>query len=109
RVTGTHAVSEVGGITISCATSDGASYKITLGKALAMADASPNIDFGAEAPGVAGGGLGGTEPAATGGAAGGGAGSTTGGESLTDTSGSTGGASGGSGETALPGGGLAGG
>ena len=67
---------------------------ITLGKALAMADASPNIDFGAEVPGVAGGGLGGTEPATTGGAGGGGAGSVTGGESLTDTSGSTGGTSG---------------
>ena len=94
RVTGTQAVAEVGGITISFATSDGASYKITLGKALAMADASPNIDFGAEVPGVAGGGLGGTEPAATGGAVGGGTGSITGGESLSDTSGATDGTSG---------------
>jgi hypothetical protein len=108
RVTGTQAVAEVGGITISFATSDGSSYKITLGKALAMADASPNIDFAAEVPGVAGGGLGGTEPAATGGgAAGGDTGSVSGGESLTDTSGSAGGAGGGGSETVLPTGVLA--
>jgi hypothetical protein len=104
RVTGTQAVADVGGITLAFATSDGASYKITLGKALAMADASPSIDFSADVPGVSGGGLGGTEPAATG-ATGGDAGSVTGGESLTDTSGATGGSSGsgGTGDTVLSG------
>ena len=102
RVTGTQAVAEVGGITISFADSSGASYQITVGKALAMADASPNVEFSVEAPGVAGGGgLGGTEPAA--GAGDTGASVSTGGESLGDNSGGTSGG----GETVLPGGVLA--
>jgi hypothetical protein len=106
RVTGTQAVAEVGGVTISFGTSDGASYQITLGKALAMADASPNVDFSTEVPGVAGGGLGGTEPAATG-AGGESGGVTGGGESLGDTGATGSGGSGGSGETVLPTGVLA--
>jgi collagen type VII alpha len=105
RVTGTQAVSEVSGVTMSFSTSDGASYKLTLGKAIAMADASPNTELKVEVPGVAGGaGLGGTEPAATGGA---GVGAVTGGDSLggASSTGSTGatGSSGASGATTLGG------
>ena len=104
RVTGTQAVAEVGGITISFADSSGASYKITLGKALAMADASPNVEFSVEAPGVAGGaGLGGTEPSGAGAGGNTGASVSAGGESL----GYTGGASGAGGGAVLPGGVLA--